>query len=358
MRKIWILLLLIGISLISFSREEYIKGKVLQLIESKSEKDNNEISEIKIFKIELLDKKEYGEKVYVEFPIYRENSYNIEVKPGMNVVLYKDNQEDGTSNFYIADVDKRNSIYLLSGLFVGLTLILARKKGLKALISLGIVIGVIYEIFIPGIVAGYSPIILASLTGLFASLVTIYLMTGFTEKGINAILGSVVGVLFAGLLSYIFTYKMGLTGFVSVESLNFANLLQGIKIKEIISAGVILGSMGAVMDISMSISSALDEIKLVKPEISKKEIFFSGMRIGGDVIGTMVNTLILAYIGSSLLSAIFIFLQRSQYPLIRLLNFESVVVEILRALCGSIGILVAVPVTAYFSSIINIKNEK
>lgn len=104
------------------------------------------------------------------------------------------------------------------------------------------------------------------------------------------------------------------------------------------------------MDVAMSISSALNEIKEKNQTIHGKELFLSGMRIGSDIIGTMINTLILAYIGSSLMTTIFIYLQKSQYPLIRILNFESIVVEILRAFCGSIGILVAVPITAYVAS--------
>ncbi|MGL5904429.1 MAG: YibE/F family protein, partial [Cetobacterium sp.] len=126
-----------------------------------------------------------------------------------------------------------------------------------------------------------------------------------------------------------------------------SNLLQGIKVKEIISAGVILGSMGAVMDVSMSISSALTELKNRDFGITGKEIFDSGMRIGEDIIGTMVNTLILAYIGSGILSTLFIYLQKEQFPLIRILNFESVAADILRAFAGSIGILIAVPITSY-----------
>lgn len=351
MGKILITIFMLILSGVSFSKEEYVKGKVLQLEETIPEsKDNQEIKSIDIFKIELSE----GDNgiVYVESPIYKESAYNLNIKKGMNVVLYKEIQEDGSTNFYIADIDKRNDIYILSFLFIGLTILLARKKGIKALLALLCVVIFIYQGFIPGIIAGYSPIILASITGLFASFITIYLMTGFTEKGINAIIGSVVGVLFAGLISYIFTYRMGLTGFVSVESLNFSSLLEGINVKEIISAGVILGSMGAVMDVAMSIASALEELKLINPDINKKDLFYSGMRIGGDVIGTMVNTLILAYIGSGLLSSLFIYLQRDQYPLIRVLNFESIVVEILRALCGSIGILIAVPVTAYVSGVL------
>ena len=175
-------------------------------------------------------------------------------------------------------------------------------------------------------------------------------MTGFNRKGVVAIIGSFGGVIIAGALSYTFVNTMRLTGYVTTETLNYASMLGNIKVKEMISAGVILGSMGAVMDVAMSIASALNELKEKNRDIHRKELFYSGMRIGSDIIGTMINTLILAYIGSSLMTSIFIYMQKDQYPSIRILNFESIVVEILRALCGSIGILIAVPVTAYIAA--------
>jgi uncharacterized membrane protein len=358
MKKLLMILFLI-FSFTLFGKEAYIKGKVLKLEDIVySSDENDEIRETQIYNVKILEGKDENKEILIEFPIYNEEAYNLEVEVGDNVVIYEETGEDGETKFFIADIDKRNWIYALTTLFVIITLLLARMKGLKSLIALSIVILVIYNVFIPGIIEGYSPIALSVLTAFFASIVTIYLMTGFNGKGIVAILGSIAGVVVAGVLSYYFSYGMGLSGYTSIEALNFAPLLEGIKMKEIISAGVILGSMGAVMDVAMSISSALDELRLRNENLSKREIFKSGMNIGSDIIGTMVNTLILAYIGSSLLTAMFLFIQKDQYPLIRILNFESILVEILRSLCGSIGILIAVPSTAYISSLIIKKNVK
>lgn len=359
MKRVISIIMFLILSFTTFSQENYIKGKVLKLEETiHPENDTEEVKEIKIYNVLILEGESKGEEILLEYPVYNEEAYNIEIKEGSSVVLYEEIDSEGEKKLYIADVDKRGKVTFLAGVFIVLTLILARMKGLKSLIALGIVIAVIYNVFIPGIIEGYSPIALSVLTALFASIVTIYLMTGFSEKGIVAIIGSVVGVLVAGTLSFYFSYDMGLSGYVSIEALNFAPLLKGIKMKEIISAGVILGSMGAVMDVAMSISSSLDELKLKNKNLSRKEIITSGMRIGSDIIGTMVNTLILAYVGSSLLTAMFLFIQKDQYPLIRILNFESILVEILRSLCGSIGILIAVPVTAYCSALIEKKQEE
>ena len=129
---------------------------------------------------------------------------------------------------------------------------------------------------------------------------------------------------------------MRLTGYVDVDAINNAQLLQNIDLKQLISAGILLGSLGAVMDVAMSVSSALYELKEHHQELSKYQLFKSGMNIGSDIIGTMVNTLILAYVGSSLFTIMLFMMQREYFPLIRILNYEFIAVEILRSLFGSI----------------------
>lgn len=368
MKKILIFILTI-FSLTVFSKEysvyeeniaeEYIKGKIL-FLENKVENGYNEddgIKEIEEYRVKILEGVDKGKEILVQSPIYFEKAYNIFIRNNQEVVLYKELDDEYNNKYYIVDIDKRNSMLMIIGFFIILTVLIARLKGIKAILSLFIVIGIVYNIFLPMIAKGYSPILISTFCALLSSIITIFLTAGFSKKGIVAILGSVAGVSVAGGISMYFSYKMAMTGFVSVEALNYSSLLQGIRVREIISAGVILGSMGAVMDVSMSISSALTELKIRNEKITKKEIFESGIRIGEDIIGTMVNTLILAYIGSGILSTLFIYLQREQFPLIRILNFESVATDILRAFAGSIGILIAVPITSYLCCIMFTKNS-
>ena len=340
-------------------QEEYIKGKILSLenVIKNGYNEQDGIREIEEYKVKILEGEDKNKEVLVQSPIYEERAYNIFIREKQNIVLYKESSDEAGNTYYIVDIDKRDSILVIIGIFVALTIFIAKLKGIKALLSLVIVVAIIYNIFLPMIANGYSPILISTLCALLCSTITIFLTTGFSQKGIVAILGAVAGVIIAGVISMYFSYKMAMTGFVSVEALNYSALLQGIRVREIISAGVILGSMGAVMDVSMSISSALTELKAVASNITKKEIFDSGMRIGADIIGTMVNTLILAYIGSGILSTLFIYLQKEQFPLIRILNFESVAADILRAFAGSIGILVAVPITSYLCCVLFAKKN-
>ncbi len=351
MKKI-ILALLLCFSLGAFAEaDNYIKGRVLEKIATYETPDSDEVRYVDTYNVEIREGIDRGSTIPIEFPVYREDAFNIPLKSGNSVVLYTEIGEEGDNIYYIADIDKRGGLLALGALFLGLIFILGRLKGIRAAAALVVTIIATFFFFIPGVIEGYSPIGLSVITALFASLVTIYFMTGISTKGHIAVLGSIGGVACAGVISYFFVYKLGLTGYTDTDSLNYASFLKGIKVKELISAGVILGSMGAVMDVAMSISSALHEVEGVNGELTSKRIFSSGMNIGRDIIGTMVNTLVLAYVGSSLFTIMLLIMQKSEFPLIRILNFEFMAVEILRSVCGSLGILVTVPLTSYLAGV-------
>lgn len=330
--------------------EEYVSGKIVKKMGTAVENNIPTVAQIEdgIKDVIVYEVKAEGKTLVVEHPVYAENSLNIHFDVGDKVVLMKD-EYDGSITYFITDVDKRMDYAILSLGFVVFTIILAKIKGVKALFALGISVTAIIYFFIPMVAKGHSPIFLSVITALFSSVVTIYCITGFNRKGIAAVLGSIGGVVCSGILSALFVEKMSLTGFSTVDSIGYGTLLQGVKITELVSAGIILGSMGAVMDVAMSISSSLTELKEKNPNLTPWEVFVSGIRIGSDVVGTMINTLILAYIGSSLFDMIVISVNIHELPMIRLFNYEFIAVEILKSFSGSIGILAAIPLTAYLS---------
>ena len=363
MKKFLVLIMFLLSSIIVFAdetKEEYISGKVIALV-SEENSDEEGIAKLQKFHIKLLDGVEKGELVEIDFPVYKNDEYNINVKVGDRVVVYKtfDNYGDDEMQlqYYISDVDKRIELYIMCIGFVALVLLIARKNGLKALFALLVTIAFIIKVFIPAIYNGYSPILFAVLTTIFSSLVTIYFTVGTSKKFFVALLGVIGGVLVAGVLSYIFTYRMHLNGFLDSDLLASAYLLKNIKMRELIPAGVIIGSLGAVMDVAVSIASSINELHETDPNMSKKSMFKSTINIGHDIIGTMINTLILAYIASAIFTLLLIYIQANEYPLIRILNFQDIAVEIMRSICGSIGILVAVPITAYIGTMIYKKDK-
>lgn len=363
MKKFFIFVIFLLSSVIIFSeemKEEYLSGKIIALV-SEEYSDEEGIAKLQKFNVKLLEGNDKGEIVEIDLPIYKDDEYNINAKVGDRVVVYKtfDNYDNDEMQiqYYISDVDKRLELYIMGFGFVALVLLIAKKNGLKALFALFVTITFIIKIFIPAIYNGYSPILFAIITAIFSSLVTIYFTVGMNKKFIVSLLGVTGGVLIAGILSYIFTYRMRLNGFLDPDLLASAYLLKNIKIKELIPAGVIIGSLGAVMDVAVSITSSINELHETDPNMSKKSMFKSAINIGNDIIGTMINTLILAYIASSIFTLLLIYIQANEYPLIRILNFQDIAVEIMRSVCGSIGILISVPLTAYIGTLIYKKSH-
>ena len=365
MKKFLVFMIFLVCSIITFSdevrtqksetKEEYLSGKIIALV---SEEDSKEDGIIKLqkFNVKLLEGVDKGEVVEVDLPVYMDDEYNIKVKVGDRVVVYKTFDNYGNDEmqlqYYISDVDKRIELYIMGIGFIALVLLIARKNGLKALFALIVTVAFIMQVFVPAIFKGYSPILFAIITAVFSSLVTIYFTVGMNKKFFVALLGVIGGVLIAGILSYIFTYRMRLNGFLDPELLSSASILKNINLKEVIPAGVIIGSLGAVMDVAVSIASSINELHETDPDMSQKSMFKSVINIGTDIIGTMINTLILAYIASSVFTLLLVYAQAGEYPMARLLNFQDIAVEIMRSVCGSIGILISVPLTAYIGTLI------
>lgn len=348
MKKMITIIIFLIFSNFIFS-EEYLSGKILSLVSSSEIEEDENIAEILKYKIEVLEGKKKGTIIEIDFPIYKEKQYNIYPKVKDKVVLYQTIDEYNDKEeykIYISDIDRRNSLYTIIIIFIVGTLIIARRKGFNSIVALILTILFIVKIFIPAISKGYSPILFSILVCIFSTIASIYLILGFNKKFVISALGTIGGVLIAGIVSYFFTDIMRLTGYADEELLGSAMILKNINLKEIISSGVIIGSLGAVMDVSVSISSSINEIYEANKEISSKSLFSSAMKIGVDVIGTMVNTLILAYMGSSIITILLIYMQSHDYPLIRVINSEIIVIEILRSICGSLGILFAIPLTA------------
>ena len=358
MKKFFVLIIFLLSSVLIFAegtKEEYLSGKVIELV-SEEKSDEEGVAKLQKFNVKLLEGIDKGEVVEIDFPIYTAKEYNIDVKVGDRVVVFKTFDDYGNDEmqmqYYISDVDKRIELYIMGIIFVALVLVIARKNGLKALFALIVTVAFIVKVFIPAVFNGYSPILFAVITAIFSSLVTIYYTVGMNKKFFVSLLGVIGGVVVAGILSYIFTYRMRLNGYLDPELLASASILKNINLKEVIPAGVIIGSLGAVMDVAVSIASSINELHETDPNMTQKSMFKSVINIGTDIIGTMINTLILAYIASSVFTLLLVYAQAGEYPIIRLLNFQDIAVEIMRSVCGSIGILISVPLTAYIGTLI------
>jgi len=327
--------------------DKYEKAVVLEIGEkiAAKEYEKDMVNYYEKIKIKIKTGK-YKNKIFIILnPNFVEKKFNYKIKKNDKVqVVINEN----TIN--IVSIDNRNNMLALLIIFLSIILFLAKIKGLKAIIALFFSLLMIIYFFIPFILKGYEPIIIALIMLFIISFVSVILIMGVNKKSLSALIGLLGGIFFSGTISYIFISLMRISGYYSMEILNYSDVLGSVDMFQLITAGIIIGSTGAIMDVSVSISSSLSEIKLHNSFIDKKQLFQSGINIGKDIIGTMVNTLILAYIGSSIVDILLFNIQRTDYPLIRVFNFEFVIVEFVRAVCGSIGILVSVPITSYFSA--------
>jgi uncharacterized membrane protein len=184
---------------------------------------------------------------------------------------------------------------------------------------------------------------------------TFSIISGFNVKALCAGIGCICGVLCSGLTVLIMDKFLNMTGMLEEESVYLVQLYpeNPINLKAIIFAMIIIGALGAVMDVSMSISSSLYELKLKSPDIAPKELMKSGFTIGRDMMGTMANTLVLAYVGSSVCSVLLLLTYADSAT--DILNREMIASEILQAIAGSIGIILAIPATALVCGLVYIK---
>ncbi|MGN0710703.1 MAG: YibE/F family protein [Anaerovoracaceae bacterium] len=245
---------------------------------------------------------------------------------------------------------------LCAGFFV-LILIIGRLKGAATIVSLVFTAASIFMVYIPSILAGRNIYLMTAVISVYIILMSLIFINGVNIKTFCAILGNVGGVAVAGLLAFVMNELMGITGVVDEDCLFllYINSEHPIDLKAIVWGSIVIGSLGAVMDVAMSIASAMNELSENMGNKSRNRMIRSGMNIGKDAIGTMTNTLILAYIGGAL-ATVLLLVASNRDPL-SLFNMEMIVVEILQGIIGSTGILFAVPVTVVISAYLYNRNS-
>ena len=299
-----------------------------------------QLAEIKLLKGDLKNKKILIENVLTGNPYF-----DINLKKGVKVILHVE-EADGELNFAIEDVKRSDDLVLLSLLFCGLLVFVGKIKGFNSLISIVITAILIFYLLSPMILAGVNPILATILICVLSTLTTMYLVGGFNQKSTSASLGCILSLVVAGILSYLTVKLASLTGFSSEHSVFLYSAHPELSFVGIVISTMILATLGAVMDVAMSIASTINEIYTLDNEKTVKELFSSGMNVGRDIIGTMANTLILVYLGGSLP----LLLLSANIDLQKFINLNQVVTEISAALIGSCAIVICVPITALVAS--------
>ncbi len=239
---------------------------------------------------------------------------------------------------------------ILAAVFILLIGIIGRFKGIKTVLALVFTVGAVVLVLVPLIANGYDAVLSATLVCIVVSVVTLFTVGGLNRKALSAVLGTIGGLISAAVITIIFSALMRINGIntSAVEQLMVADTDVLFNYQGILTAGILIGCIGAVMDIGMSISSSLNEMANIDKTISRKRLFHAGISVGRDIIGTMANTLILAYTGGSIMLMVVWSVYGTSF--IDMLNQGYIVIEIVKSLCGSIGMVMTIPLTAFIAS--------
>ena len=275
-----------------------------------------------------------------------------EVEAGDRITMIRYQRSEEEQVWVLQEYDRSRPLMALGAVFLLLLLLFGGKKGFHTIVSLVFTCLGIFIVFIPLILAGYNIYIATLIICIFITGMTLSLVNGLNRKSLSAAVGCLGGLLVSGILVWVLTGALKLTGFVEEESafLLYMNPDNPLDLKAIIFSGILIGALGATLDVAVSMASALCEISATSRETSFRSMVRSGVNIGRDIMGTMTNTLILAYIGGSLTMSLLLIVYSNS--LLELINREMIVVEILQAVIGSIGLLCAIPLTCLFAAYI------
>lgn len=341
---------------VSYYNQEFEKGKVVEIISEELVEDDivpsMYIGKQKIM-VEVLTG-EYAGATY-ESTNQLSRSHNILAKKDLKIVIGIRKTDDGPK-VWVYNYIRSKLIYALAFIFFSLLILFGGNRGIRSSISLIFTGVMIIFVLLPLLFTGKSPIWSSIITVSITTIVSFLLIGGFNKKTLSAILGTISGIVIAGIVSYISGELTHLSGINldNGEQLLYLASDYEIQVKGLMFSAILIASLGAVMDVAMSISSSIYELHYHSPNLKPTELLKSGLNIGKDIMGTMANTLILAFAGGSL--SIFLLIWGYQMSYTQLINMPFVSVELIQGLSGSIGIILTVPMTAIMS-VFFIKNE-
>ncbi len=295
--------------------------------------------------LQILSKGDYaGQTVTVTYNGMGPTVDAVRFRAGQQALVMISKRPDGQAFFQVADHVRLTPIALIVGLFVALTLIIGRGKGVRALLGLALSGVVVGGFILPQVLAHRDPT-LVSLVGTAVLLaVTLYLIQGWNPVGHVALLGMLAALGVTGALSIGWTELAYLTGFGSEETMFLQAMGVGVEMRGLLLAGMIIGAASVLDDVVLAQALTVFELAAANPTFSRGELYRRGMKVGVAHLASMINTLVLAYASAALPLLLLFYLYPEPWYLT--LNRELIAEEIVRTLVGSVGLMLAVPLTS------------
>lgn len=300
------------------------------------------------FQITILDTNHKGERYKIRNTVEALDVHKIVVSNGDEILVNYTVGSDGMMNsIHLYEIVRDKYIYLLIFIFIGSLILICGKKGVKATISLCLLGLMIVKVLMPIILAGYSPLFFTIVVCIITSASIILFVNGINKKALVSIIGTIGGIIIAAIIAVLIGKASKVTGLTGNETqmLAFTNKSMILDYRAILFSSIIIGALGAIMDVSVSISASMNELIEIKPDITKKELIKSGMNVGKDIMTTMSNTLILAYAGGGF--TMFLLFIAEKVAFTEIMNLEMVTTELITAFSGSIGLVWTIPITVY-----------
>jgi uncharacterized membrane protein len=300
-----------------------------------------------VVSLEIVNGAEAGKKITYEYgklPM----AYVDKFKVGERVILGKSDPADDTS-YYLVDRVRRQSLYGLAGLFVITVIMVAGGRALRSILALISSFVVIFYVVLPQLLAGMSPLVVSLLGAIIIIPITFYLSHGFETKTHVAAMATFLALAVTAGLSHLFVEAAHLSGYASEEATFLQHDMAFINVKALLLAGMIIGVLGILDDVTVSQASVVEELLKANPKLSVRLLYKQAMNVGTDHISSMINTLVLVYVGAAM--PLLLLFMNSPKPITEIINYEMVAEEIVRTLTGSIGLVLAVPITTILAAL-------
>lgn len=320
--------------------QEFILALVVQILnqETKNIPGTDTDYVYQTIQIRLIEGADAGKEMTIE------NDY-LTLKAGERFYLmHTTNSADGRDTYSVSEPYRVPSLIWITILFIVVVVFFGGKQGMRGLVSLSGSVALILFVLLPGILKGYSPVVLALSVSALITTIGSYVTHGFKRSTTAAVLGMLITIALTGFLAFIAVPGTHLTGIESEDTvyLNF-NTNGKIDLPGLLLGGILIGLLGVLYDAAIGQAVSVDELALAGPHLGRKKIFRRALRIGREHIGALINTLAIAYVGSAL--PLLLLFASSSAPIWVTLNRESFSAEIVRTFVGGIGVVLAVPIT-------------
>lgn len=344
-----------------FNNEDisYVKGLVTEVSNDgliADESDPDRFTGMQKVQAEILSGNHKGEICDIEN--YLTASNNIFVEKGTKIIISQDEPKGADPYYLVYNYDRSKAVFAVVLVFFFLMVLVGGYKGIRAVVGLIFTLFFIVMWMIPMIYMGNSPVMAAILTVVITTAATLLLLNGFSRKTMAAVAGTALGVCIVGMIFAVCSAGLRISGY-NVEETEFMVMISKnthLEVSEVLFAGVLTASLGAVMDVGMSIASAIHEILEANQALTVKQLFFAGLNVGKDMIGTMSNTLILAFTGSGLSTLLVLTSYGIKFH--QFMSSDYLAVEIGQGLSGTMAVILTVPVTSIVAAVLYKRNRK